>query len=403
MFGIRKKEDYDLIPDTDFVLWNVAVDHVVNKILTTTPLSQQSIDRYDLQDYVNGLIDLEEYYGEKINTMPAELIYRFLKEKVNARTESTPFSIPLPLDQSSCGSDGSESGSQDRQGGQNNKNQDGQNQDCTDQSNCNNNNKKQKQEVGNNFVAGEIRGKKVEYVIEDKETGKTIFRGLTTYYLDLPKSEDERVKLGGMVELIEEMKKSCGDIPGLLEKEFDIMKYPLDLSRELTKHLKIVKKGLDDVTFSKPSKMSLTMGLKISLPTFISRKVNVIVGVDTSGSISQEEYESFIGIILGNAHLLEGKVYLCDCEITKEVDLKSSNRSEIMTMVKKLSKRKGFGGTAFEPVFNKVKESKSDILIYFTDLFAPFPPKPNVDVLWVVKKSLDTMEVKPPYGRVVWF
>ncbi len=122
---------------------------------------------------------------------------------------------------------------------------------------------------------------------------------------------------------------------------------------------------------------------------FPARKRNkmnkILIGLDTSGSISDKDLAEFFGEIdnikrLGNANI---RVAECDAKIGKVYDYKEAPKSVT-----------GRGGTDFRPVFALAdKDEKPDVLIYFTDGYgdAPAAKPKKYSVIWVFTK-----EHKPP-------
>ena len=112
--------------------------------------------------------------------------------------------------------------------------------------------------------------------------------------------------------------------------------------------------------------------------------VKLLIAVDSSGSISQEDLENFFSII--NRFFKYGakeiKVIVFDTQITQEMDFKKARES---------LKIKGRGGTDFQAAIDYYEHSESyDGLIFFTDGYAE---KPKVSrkkrILWILndKKS----------------
>lgn len=110
-------------------------------------------------------------------------------------------------------------------------------------------------------------------------------------------------------------------------------------------------------------------------------RLNLLVGVDTSGSISDEELEEFFGEIhrIYQNPLNEVTVAECDAAIHAVYKYRGKPPEKIT----------GRGGTAFQPVldyaFEKMKP-RPDALIYLTDGYGEENPqiRGNIPVLWVL-------------------
>jgi len=202
------------------------------------------------------------------------------------------------------------------------------------------------------------------------------------------------------VEALKQAGKGTGD----LEKELQFTKCPVDLTRYLNKYFDNVRAGLDDITFLRMSRLDyifMRQQRRLKLPSYIARTVRTVIGIDSSGSISDDEYEKFISVIWKHKDILEGKIAVCDDEIKKVLDLKDAKKSNLAEFLKT---RKGYGGTSYKPVFELAEKENVELVIYFTDLYPDeFPQNPKFKVIWVVKLSPETFSVPVPYGTVVWF
>jgi predicted metal-dependent peptidase len=109
------------------------------------------------------------------------------------------------------------------------------------------------------------------------------------------------------------------------------------------------------------------------------RKSNILVAIDTSGSVSMPEYNEFFGQIktmcaTANFHVVE-----CDATIQHEYDFRGKIHETVH----------GGGGTSFEPVIDYYIQHKRkyDALVYFTDGCAPIPNNTPKDTLWVISSK----------------
>ncbi len=137
----------------------------------------------------------------------------------------------------------------------------------------------------------------------------------------------------------------------------------------------------DDYSFTRVNKRFIGQGMY--LPDMRSHIIgNVVIAVDTSGSIGRNCLEQFAAEIAKIGHLVdEITAMTCDAQVHEVVKIK-----RFENFIKKLQ-MKGGGGTDFRPVFNKVKEMKMqpELLIYLTDAYGSFPEKqPQYPVLWCV-------------------
>jgi predicted metal-dependent peptidase len=124
---------------------------------------------------------------------------------------------------------------------------------------------------------------------------------------------------------------------------------------------------------------------------------NIVVAVDTSGSISDEELGIFLGEMKEILRLYphtKGWLIECDAQVHQCIDLNEAKKPKIQFY--------GRGGTSHLPVFAEVekKELKPKVLIAFTDLYTDFPQRhPNYPVLWLATPG--SREDNVPFGRVI--
>ena len=133
------------------------------------------------------------------------------------------------------------------------------------------------------------------------------------------------------------------------------------------------------------------------------RCVNIMVAVDTSGSVSDDELKYFFNEVFNiikdfNFSL---RIVECDSSINNVYTIKSKNDFHMEI--------NGRGGTCFQPVFEyvyndrKVKE-ETDIILFFTDGFGEGSIEqtyiPKVPVLWVLTSDKEeNLSVQNPEMR----
>lgn len=109
------------------------------------------------------------------------------------------------------------------------------------------------------------------------------------------------------------------------------------------------------------------------------RKSNILVAIDTSGSVSIPEYVEFFGQIRTLTATTNFDVVECDAAIQNFYHFRNKPN---MTF-------HGGGGTSFEPVIDFFLENmkKYDALIYFTDGECPVPKNTPKETLWVISSK----------------
>ncbi len=138
----------------------------------------------------------------------------------------------------------------------------------------------------------------------------------------------------------------------------------------------------DDYNYARPSRRE---GDAI-LPSLRSTEVEVVVALDTSGSISPEEMAEFVAEIDAIKAQVRARLTLhaCDAELAADGPW-TFEPWENFSLPRAFE---GGGGTRFTPVFDWVaaQDRRPDLLIYFTDAQGAFPAsEPEFPVIWLVK------------------
>ena len=139
----------------------------------------------------------------------------------------------------------------------------------------------------------------------------------------------------------------------------------------------------DDYSYTRPS--ARREGPAI-YPSLRSSQVDMVVALDTSGSLKDEEIGAFLAEVNAIKSQVRARVTLlaCDAELEREGPWRFEPWEE-MELPKEIS---GGGGTRFAPVFDWVEREgrQPDLLVYFTDAKGQFPPtEPAYPTLWLVK------------------
>jgi len=162
-----------------------------------------------------------------------------------------------------------------------------------------------------------------------------------------------------------------------------------------------------DYCWGRPSRkshsLSMLFGTDMALPSMDREKVEVVVSIDTSGSIDKEELTEFVSEIAGIArsfHSVDIYAIVCDAEVNNAVDMKNATPDDIERLV-----IKGGGGTSHVPVFKWLDENKANarLIICFTDGATEFPDKNDVSIptLWVLCGRAQAKKEHIPFGEVI--
>ena len=154
----------------------------------------------------------------------------------------------------------------------------------------------------------------------------------------------------------------------------------------------MVASARDDYNYARPSSRR---GEPAIFPSLRSAQINMVVALDVSGSIKDEEMNEFLAEINAIKGQLRARITLlaCDAELSEGSPWTFESWEEF-----KLSDSiKGGGGTDFTPVFDWVaqQDQTPELLVYFTDCVGKFPKfAPNYSVIWLVKG-----QAQPPFGQ----
>jgi predicted metal-dependent peptidase len=147
----------------------------------------------------------------------------------------------------------------------------------------------------------------------------------------------------------------------------------------------------DDFSYTRPSRREGDF----ILPSLRSAQVDVVVAVDTSGSVRPAEIDEFIAEINALKGQMRARVMLlaCDSQIARGCPWVYEPWEEFRMP----DDIKGGGGTDFQPVFDWIggQGLNPELLVYFTDAEGSFPKQePPFPVIWLVKGRLPV-----PWGQ----
>jgi len=148
----------------------------------------------------------------------------------------------------------------------------------------------------------------------------------------------------------------------------------------------------NDYRMMPPSKKLLYSG--IYLPSLYSERLNLVVAIDSSGSVDEVLLSSFIDeleALLLSFNDVSVELLICDDRIRSHQSISSGERIEYQLQ--------GGGGTSFKPVFDFIENADftCSLLLYFTDLEGTFPTKiPEYETFWVTSNISEV-----PFGEFI--
>ena len=147
-----------------------------------------------------------------------------------------------------------------------------------------------------------------------------------------------------------------------------------------------------DYNLSRPSQRRESDAI---FPSLHTRHIDVVVAIDTSGSIKQDELDTFLSELNAIKGSVNARVTLLACDA--KLDSHCPWIFEPWEPLKLPAQLDGGGATDFSPVFNWVAQNlvSPDLLVYFTDAKGRYPEVPPAyPALWLVKGSVEV-----PWGQ----
>lgn len=154
----------------------------------------------------------------------------------------------------------------------------------------------------------------------------------------------------------------------------------------------ITANARDDYNYSRPSSRR---GDPSIFPSLRNSQVNMVIAIDVSGSIGDEEMNEFLCEIDAIKGQLRARISLLACDVEL-----ADGSPWVFEPWEEFSLPKTFmggGGTDFRPVFNWVEKQDQapELLVYFSDCIGEFPKlQPHYSVIWLVKGSAQV-----PFGQ----
>lgn len=185
-----------------------------------------------------------------------------------------------------------------------------------------------------------------------------------------------------------------GQLPaGLARLVDEILQPRVDWRDVLREFLSRSLAARDDYSWSAPNRRYIAQGMY--LPSLRSESLGeVVVAIDTSGSIDAQMLAGFSGELNGILECAPCRVHIvyCDCDVQRVDEWQPSDGP--LTIID----APGGGGTSHVPVWEWLRESGIDpaCVVCLTDGMTDFGDDPGVPVLWALTES-----ASPPFGRAV--
>lgn len=194
--------------------------------------------------------------------------------------------------------------------------------------------------------------------------------------------------------------KSRGVVPGAIESIIkELNKKPIlkwqDIFKNFIGRVPVpYKKTITRTDRRQPKRLDLRGRLN-------DRRVDIILAMDTSGSVSDEDIRCYLNEIFA---IVKGRNYNidvieCDADVKEVYTIKKPNDIHL--------KVHGRGGTCFTPVFKYINDNinkyRNAVLVYFTDGYGErtleVKPK-HYKTLWIVNNKKCDLSLEEPFGIV---
>jgi predicted metal-dependent peptidase len=215
----------------------------------------------------------------------------------------------------------------------------------------------------------------------------------------LDDAQMKQLEAQSKIEAIQSAKlaKQAGKLPSSIERIIDdmvnvITPWHEKLERYMTSKVK------DGYSWNRPNRRFVGQGIYLPGYDYVPRMGEVVLAVDTSGSLSSKElayFNAHINRILETCLPEKVTVIYCDYDIGGTQEYTPDDLPIVLEPV-------GGGGTSFKPVFDWLLNYQGEVecLIYFTDGWGDQDDldEPAVDTVW-----LTTDREEFPFGEVITF
>jgi predicted metal-dependent peptidase len=195
--------------------------------------------------------------------------------------------------------------------------------------------------------------------------------------------------------------KMKGNGAGNMNRELEDLLHPkVDWRELLREFVTATCAGRDYSSWRRPNRRFLSQG--ITLPTMVSERVEtVVIGCDTSGSISVAEHTRNISeadAILQQVMPSKIHVIYWDSRVAGHEVYDDTNRNAFASTTKPV----GGGGTQISVMFEHIKKklpTPPDVCIVFTDGYTPWPDAvPSYPTLFAITGG---SRIVAPFGQTI--
>lgn len=188
--------------------------------------------------------------------------------------------------------------------------------------------------------------------------------------------------------------KQGGDVSRSLE---DLTKPKVDWREQLREFMSEVSTGKDDSTWRRPNRRWIAEDMY--MPSTVSETMGtLVVGIDTSGSISGELVSRFLSEVVGICDNVRPEA-LHILDVDAEVAKHRVFAQDELHKVAQIDRLHGGGGTDMREIFHYVDKHnlKPEAVVVLTDGYTPFPQTTGYKSLW----AITTQNITSPVGSTI--
>ncbi len=189
--------------------------------------------------------------------------------------------------------------------------------------------------------------------------------------------------------------KLAGKLPGGVRDMVEKITDPKADWRELLRRFMDETTEKTDRSWNRPNRRHIHNGLYLPGPAPGLETGDIVVGVDTSGSITDKVLAAFgseLRAIVEEGNPKSVTVIYCSHDISRVDVFENGDPVNIATNVET-------GGTDFRPVFEEIKRRKLEpsCVVYLTDLYGPAPEAEEWPTIWACTEASG----EGPWGQTV--
>jgi predicted metal-dependent peptidase len=176
--------------------------------------------------------------------------------------------------------------------------------------------------------------------------------------------------------------KNRGDTPKGMDRYIQELLFPKQNWRELLYRF-IVAELPSDYSYDRPSKKFYATG--IYMPRLKRENVDIVVAIDTSGSIDQKTLQDFLSEVVGVSKAFDNiRITLVACDTKIHAQYEIGNGFDLKEI-----NLKGGGGTDITCIREWIRENKpmTRLWVYLTDGYTEFRGENPYHSIWVITRE----------------